>query len=536
MRVLGDKTLSTLMPRPGKVLQLRSDPVMTRVERALDGMGNPMPSAETDEMERYDSTCYDDEGVYDDFAEAWDARLHVRETHHARSGPQAHRATDDVPPPVSVAGQPLYPNARVSAVPPPPTNAARLAPTAPAVRAPKVESRAATFNAAKTVELAAQLTGRTHAFKGRKIHAAAAPSASVDALVAAFDHMMATLDTDRYRGRYGYAPHEGDARALFFKGDVPAYFANVGGQSIFWRKVLSIAGLRNLVHYGPLVFQQMQDTLFRGDGNSYRGDVGVNLMRRVTGNVVDLDTTVLRCNDPPTLAAINASNRHKGLAPFGSSGAFSSSTQADEIAVNCATQAIDDFAALFSLTDADCRARLIHPSQMKLPIPTATDNSTRGHTPVWHYMNAGQDSFHANVPPLDDVVGALLKAPFACAEHYAAIHATFSGAELTAKLDRFFEECVVDSCFNMKWKAIEEFGASLRHEGTIVDVLQRLQMAHQDVFTEAFFDADNEQQDAEAAAMARVAVGRMGRDKTGAVRAITAADAAEWVRDPSVAI
>lgn len=363
-------------------------------------------------------------------------------------------------------------------------------------------------------------------------------TSDIDALVACYDHMLQSLDATRFRQRYHYSESEGRITDLAFRADVPSYFANVHGQSIFWRKVLSIAGLRNLVAYGPTIYQQLQHKLFSGMPTSYGANEGLSLMRRVTGNVVDLDSTVLRCSDRMTVDVINASNKHKGIAHrYGNPGEFGNSEQAAEIATNCALQLIEQFVTAFKLTEEQQRNRKIHRSQFETPIHVAQDNTDRGHYPLWRYVNAGQDSFHANVPTMEDVVGALLKAPYEAARQYAFVNSgIFAGDTAAIKMDSYFEDCIVDSCFNMKWKAIEEFALTLQHEGTIVDVLQRLQKDHQRIFTMAFFEADNDEQDNEVAEMQRLAAGKMGRDQHGVVRPITATDVATWVRNPAAKI
>jgi hypothetical protein len=270
--------------------------------------------------------------------------------------------------------------------------------------------------------------------------------------------------------------------------------------------------------------------MFSGVPSAYKGNEGLQLMRTMTGNVVDLDSTVLRV-DRITLDVINMSNKHKGLETFSSTSAFSSSTQAAQIAISCATPLLAQFASRFNLGESAQQSRNIHPSQIVAPIPVACNNTDRGHTPLWHYVNAGQDSFHANVPCIEDVIGALLRAPFACVEHYAAIHLQHgaNAAVLQTKLRGFFEDCVADSCFNMKWKAIEEFGAAIAHEGSIVDVLQKTQAANQAIFTAEFFDDDTPTQDNEIQEMNKLVADARGRDKTGALRAIKLADVAMWV-------
>jgi hypothetical protein len=362
-------------------------------------------------------------------------------------------------------------------------------------------------------------------------------AADAEVLLAAFDHMYDALFAEAPRRRYGATPSdESVLRGLHAGGDVPSYFANVGGESIFYRKGLSVAGLRNLVTQGPVIFQQLRARLFASDPNAYRGDVGLALMRRVTGNVVDLDSVVLRCTDAPTLAAINASNKHKGLPTHASIHDFADSDQAREIAVACATMALEDFGRLFRLSQAEAEARQVAPSQIPArgAIPVASSNTERGRWPLWRYINAGQNSYHANVPSLDDVIGALLRAPFHCARHYAFLHLR-DGER--ADMGRFFEDCVVDSCFNMKWKAIEEFGHNLAHEGTIVHVLQLLQVRHQAVFA-PIIAADDDTHIGEETEMLRLVRAEQpyGFDAKGRLRAITVDDVKRWVADPSIKI
>jgi hypothetical protein len=356
-------------------------------------------------------------------------------------------------------------------------------------------------------------------------------------VVSIFDHMMLALQQPHLKRRYGYNRADHMASPLVFGEPVPSYYANVSDGSMYQRKRYSIAGLRNLVLYGPVIYVQLRATQFAGNPLEYAEDEGLSLMRTYTGNVVDLDTTVLRCSCKATLNAINLSNKHKGLPMFKSPQEFSSSSQAEEIAVHCSIELLNHFALTLNMDEAKRRRRNISLEQIRRPIPVAATNTDRGRHPVWHYINVGQDSFHANVPHLDDVNGALLKAPYHCAMLWATIHAVFSGEMLQRKVDEFFEDCIADSCFNMKWKAIEAFSAKLRHEGTITDVLEKTQAEAQATFTAAFFAADDGGHSTEVAEMWRLVEGKVGREaSTGKVRPITPSDVARWVVDPSVSI
>ncbi|CUI11264.1 Hypothetical protein, putative [Bodo saltans] len=394
----------------------------------------------------------------------------------------------------------------------------------------------------------------------------AIPEKDLKVLYAAYQHMLTLLcRSPRFQQRFGSAGTHEELHGSTIGENVPQYFANVGGESIMLRKVLSICGLRNLVVHGQGIYRELLATHFSGDPELYQGDVGLSKMRRVTGNTVDLDTVVLRCSSHLTLSAINASNRIHGIPQFSTTAEFAASSQAETIAVTCARVAIDDFIALFSgggMSEAQQKRRNLHASQLITPIPLAVNNTTRGKHPVWHYVNVGQDSFHANVPCMPDVIGALLRAPFAAIAHYASLfipglyHESSSSPpsasqsvaslltlgdtadttaleaahpEMFVLLEEYFDQCIADSCFNGKWKSIEEYGLALQHRGTIDDILQRLQQQHQELFPASLFDEDDEHHSKEVDLLWSVANGRHGKTAAGQIRAITKADVQKLV-------
>lgn len=358
-----------------------------------------------------------------------------------------------------------------------------------------------------------------------------------------YDHMMEAFKHATFKRAFGYNANDHRQPPLVFGASVPSYFANVVDQSIYRRKVLSMAGLRNLVKFGPRIYQDLVDRKFSGNPTKYEGNVGLNLMREVTGNVVDLDTTVLRCSCKATLNAINASNAFKKEPTYKSVEDFAKSAQATEIAIHCSIPLLDTFAQLVGIKTAEEKAkRAIDSSKIGRPIPVASNNTDRGVHPVWHYVNAGQNSFHCNVPNIDDVNGALLRAPYRCAKIWATLVSLYRNdpVEMLRRATDFFENCVVDSCFNMKWKAIEEFELGMKHEGTIVDVLQREQVASQKLFTVEFFDSDDELHTKEIDLMYSLVQGRVAISAKDAskrtLREITKEDVASWVEDPAIVL
>ena len=95
-------------------------------------------------------------------------------------------------------------------------------------------------------------------------------------------------------------------------------------------------------------------------------------------------------------------------------------------------------------------------------IPLAWDNMSRGKWPLWQYINAGVNTMHVNVPNMADVIGALLRAPF------AALRAYLLCKDSPEELARFYEDGISDSCFNGKWRALEEFNVGLDKQATLL--------------------------------------------------------------------
>eukprot|EP01063_Lacrimia_lanifica_P004456 TRINITY_DN124_c0_g1_i1.p1 TRINITY_DN124_c0_g1~~TRINITY_DN124_c0_g1_i1.p1 ORF type:complete len:558 (+),score=157.14 TRINITY_DN124_c0_g1_i1:123-1676(+) len=362
--------------------------------------------------------------------------------------------------------------------------------------------------------------------------------AEAAAVVRVFDHMLATFLCERHKRAHGYTAEDHRAQPLREGGHVPLYYANVRSQSVHRRKVLSMAGLRNLVRRGPQIYRDLQAELFVGRPSAYGAGKGLDLMRDVTGNTVDLDTCVLRPSCPVQLRAINARNKHLRKAEHASARAFSASDEAKEIAVAAATHLLEQFCVDFKLDGDAAKARKVATEEIELPIPIASHNADRGVHPLWHYINCGVDSFHVNVPNLFDVNGALLKAPFRCAEVYLRVHyMSEDDDDLAARLDTFYEDAVADSCFNRKWKALEEYAGMLGRLGSITDVLQRTQKEHQEVFLNIVDGDDDAALAEEKAAMWRLVEGRLGREvATGQLRAITYDDVAAWVEDPAAVL
>jgi hypothetical protein len=357
-------------------------------------------------------------------------------------------------------------------------------------------------------------------------------SDDIDAIVGVYNEMLMRYNTDEFQSKHGANEEDYELCLIPFSEDVPSYFANVKYGTIFARKALSMCGLRNLVKFGVQVFEELKAHLFTSDPAKYCQNTGLELMHRVTGNTVDLDTVVLRCNDPVSLKTINGMNRRQNVAEFRNIQEFGQSAQANEMAINASIPLLEAFVQEFKLTAHECAKRHLNLTQptTAYTIPVVHDNRSRGRWPVWHYINGQVNTFHANVPNVSDVVGALLRAPFAAARAFIRCR------DDPVKLNAFFEDAISDSCFNAKWKALEAFNAELDEEGTIVKILEGIQANNQRIFTANLFDNDDDLHTNEIQAMVKMMQNAtplpMGRDSSGHLRLITQDDIVNWVNHP----
>ena len=240
------------------------------------------------------------------------------------------------------------------------------------------------------------------------------------------------------------------------RGDpVPHYYANVKGESVERRKLLSLLGLRNLLDAGIEIYNEMRTRLFSSNFSDYTNNVGVHRMKTLTGNAVDLDTTVLRCSDGSMLKTINSVAKKQDRSPYRSPEEFGNSKEAADMARAAASTLIEDFCNNFKLSPADRRRRCLELSAG--PIPVNTSSRDRGKSAIWQYIGPGVNSFHVNVPNMDDVIGALLRSPWHAVKCWSKIHLLNDEREREEWIEKFFTECIEDSCFNAKWKSINSF-------------------------------------------------------------------------------
>lgn len=327
---------------------------------------------------------------------------------------------------------------------------------------------------------------------------------------------------------------------------VPPYFANSKGEGIFRRKYLSLLGLRNLCLHGPEIFSELSWTLFSSNPKAYKDGSGVVKMKQLTGNAVDLDTVVLNCGTQ--LKEINEIRRKEKKTLFNDAQSFFASEDAKKMAYHQAEALLQTFIQSFGLDKKCIKSRKLE-LDVAADIPVATNNDQRGMWPVWGYANVGVYTYHANVPHMPDVIGALLRAPFQLAKAFImclrcsnVLPNSLEGSqglnlegmkELRKLLASFFDEAVNDSCFNAKWKAIEAFVDKMSNVDSIDMVISNLQAANQDVFTQKLFDQDDKQRSHELQELIKLVNGKgiQGRDpKTHQIRLICKQDLEEWIK------
>eukprot|EP01006_Ploeotia_vitrea_P016642 TRINITY_DN47413_c0_g1_i1.p1 TRINITY_DN47413_c0_g1~~TRINITY_DN47413_c0_g1_i1.p1 ORF type:complete len:570 (+),score=76.17 TRINITY_DN47413_c0_g1_i1:21-1730(+) len=352
-------------------------------------------------------------------------------------------------------------------------------------------------------------------------------------LLSAYDSIMHTLDVLRAEGKFG--PWDATNRThnldLKVHSSVPRYFANIAGGTVFERLVLSVAGFRNLVAHGREIYSELKKVLFISDPEEYSDGTGLEKMISLTGNTLDLDTMVLRCTDQETLDIVNQLNRNDGKEEYYSADDFGDSEQARQMAIEAAKPFIQEFVEQWKLTPEEQEKRRIVVPEDPDDVPLATECTDRGKWCIWQYINTGVNTFHANVPNMTDVVGALLRAPFELIRSY--VQSKEVGSD---KVKEFFDTAISSSCFNAKWKSIETFSEQFKKEGTIVDKLQKLQKEEQTKFKD-IFGADDDKCTKEKDLMwslvkAQNLRGKSEKDEK--VRLITKADVEAWVDDPAI--
>ncbi|KEG08783.1 hypothetical protein DQ04_06461030 [Trypanosoma grayi] len=308
---------------------------------------------------------------------------------------------------------------------------------------------------------------------------------------------------------------------------VPNYYANITHGSVYRRIVLSILGLRNLVFAGVPIFATLQKKKFSSGADEYKESEGLPLMRSLTGNTVDLDTVVM--NVPVYLKSLSAMLSKDGQPIFPTTESFLQSNLCRETVFTVARCLISSFVEDLQLAESEMAYRQLILNESE-PIHVAKRNSDRGRHPVWHYLNAHVSTFHVNVPNIPDIVGALLKSPFYLPKAIALSIQNRGNTE-DVWLD-IVENAISDSCFNGKWKAVEQFLATAEEYNSIPTVLFRLQRDARDIFTPVFLYKDAAREK-ERAVMKRLVFERQlcGFDpQTKTTRLIRDEDIEEWVR------
>ncbi|KAJ9454575.1 hypothetical protein DIPPA_29845 [Diplonema papillatum] len=352
-----------------------------------------------------------------------------------------------------------------------------------------------------------------------------------------YDDMVSNFGLDRYIREFGGQKCLFQRYAKTPEGhEVERYFANMKSGSIYKRKILSLVGLRNLIRQGKDIYTELYRKKFASNPGQYGKDEGPNKMERLTGNVVDLDTVVVRCSGEEIKELVNKERAKDGQPPLHSTREVADCETVRRMVLNSAGELLGNFIATFNLSADEQEDRQCFVPPPDYVIKVATRHTDRGRWPVWQYINGPANSYHVNVPLIDDVVGALLLAPWHAAKAYCLIMAKYDGAE--DKLDDFYRNCIDDTCFNGKWKSIELFNEDLEKRDTVSAVLASMQKEHQQRFCKIYDEVDDEQKCDEAVIAAMwelvVAAQAQGELKDGAKVSITRDMVDAWVRNPSI--
>jgi hypothetical protein len=375
-----------------------------------------------------------------------------------------------------------------------------------------------------TVEAERNISDRTHVVAIESIP-------NFKSVLLVYEYIFAELAKPALSRKFGGSERSAMLLEMGEGGDVPNYFANVSGESVYHRKVLSVLGLRNLVRAGCDIFNELKATLFSGDPSHYSGRSGLGKMRALTGNTVDLDTMVANCEHQLKLFNAVRQKATPPLPPFRSAEELAKSADCQAYVRSVAEPLLDEFVDRMKLSPREAEQRRVLKTSLTGSIPVSSGNSDRGRSPIWLYAGAGVLTYHVNVPNMLDVFGALLKAPYHAARAFLLLYEKNHGtAKWSEAVEEYFDECISDSCFNGKWKSIEMYLDKIERIGSINEVLDQLQREFQSVFTPAFFDADPDRVKERAEMVRLVQLHRkQGVGADGKKRLISAADVDAWI-------
>lgn len=246
---------------------------------------------------------------------------------------------------------------------------------------------------------------------------------------------------------------------------VENYFANNQQSStVDERKYYSLLGIRNLLLFGPEIFDDFRDTNFLGGKHHYDKSSqenphgkGLRKFHYYTGTVVDLDVEFLASNDQE---AIKIAQRE--IVKFGKKCGIVKPAQ--------------DVKAL-SMDEVE---KYYLEIQKKLPnrkldlldngkIHVSADQNDRSNFGIWKHNN----SYFANVPysdvnDVDALLIATIRIPYLLAElvyltkkHIESHPTQDMGKNLFDEFyKKFFQEGLTDQCFNHKANALVAFNTS----------------------------------------------------------------------------
>jgi hypothetical protein len=365
-----------------------------------------------------------------------------------------------------------------------------------------------------------QISSTLRQLHDRKLRVSEAPVASMECFLEVYKWILEILSQEVIVRKYSGSPSDQALCRVPLGQQVEPYFANVAGGSMYRRKVLSVLGMRNLLVHGPAIFNDLLAKLFSGNPQDYASHTGLSKMKHYTGNTVDLDTVVL--NPQRQLKEINQllSPKH-----YRSADEFERSPDCALMARNQGSQLISNFIDRMGLSEREVKSRNLEIAERGFHV--ATDNTDRGRFAMWQYRNVGVSTFHVNVPCIEDVIGALLLAPYHLAKAFAV--AVTANTSPEKAVNDFFEDCVSDSCFNGKWKAIEAFLHTWEQLDNIPQILSRLQQEHQESFRSLLALPDRR---AERDLMVKLVNEKQlsGQDEKHMKRRIAASDVDLWIQ------
>ena len=261
---------------------------------------------------------------------------------------------------------------------------------------------------------------------------------------------------EKYRERFGYNQEEDKELFIIkFQEPVPSYYANVKETNSDYRLIYcSLLGIRNLIEYGPKLFDDFRKEQFIDGEHNYSAGTGLAEFKDKTGNLVDLNTELER-------PMVKNHEGHMQRRPLTDAEA---TEKYKKMVIDFGNRVlgINSPNALLSFEEViqSLKKRKLGMEEDSY-IHISRSNTDRGKFGIWKRIDAysREPMYYVNVPQMPAVVLATLRLPYLLAE-VAALDEAKNKALSNAFFDTFFDGKRLGGCFNAKAQSMIDFSVT----------------------------------------------------------------------------